>query len=96
MELVQVHVEGAVETKRSGDAGHYLSNDAVQVGVARRRQTEVLLANVVDGLVINLPTASMSELSSFGCDAESTDQERAVRVLESGVSRQHGIVRLDD
>ena len=54
LELVQVDVERAVETERSRDRRDDLSDEAVQVGEAGLRNAEVLLADVVDSLVINL------------------------------------------
>jgi hypothetical protein len=43
-----------VETEGSGDRGDNLGNDSVEVGEAGLRNTKVLLANVVNGFVVNL------------------------------------------
>lgn len=48
MELVQVDVEGSVESEGSGDRGNDLSDDSVQVLEPRGLDTEVLAADVVD------------------------------------------------
>lgn len=57
LELVQINVEGAIETKRCGDSRDNLSDDAVQIGEAGLRNTEVLLADVVNSFVIDLVNA---------------------------------------
>ena len=54
LEFVQVDVEGAVETEGGSDGRDDLSNQPVQVGEARRRDVEPLLADVVDRFVVNL------------------------------------------
>ena len=54
LELVQVDVQGAVETKRGGDRGHDLGNQAVQVDEAGLRNVELVLADIEDRLVVNL------------------------------------------
>ncbi len=54
LELVQVHVKGSIETKRSGDRGYNLSNQSVQVCKAWGGDAKVLLADIVDGFIIDL------------------------------------------
>ena len=54
LEFVQVDVEGAVETEGGSDGRDDLSNQPVQVGEARRRDVEPLLADVVDRFAVNL------------------------------------------
>lgn len=54
LELVKIDVEGAVESERSGDRGDDLGNQPVQVGETGRLNSKVLLANVVDGFVVDL------------------------------------------
>ena len=53
LELVQVDVEGAVETEGGGDGGDDLADESVQVVVRWSVNAEVLLTDVIDGLVIN-------------------------------------------
>jgi hypothetical protein len=53
LELVQVHVEGTIETEGGGDGGDNLGNEPVQVGVGRTLNVKVATANVINGLVIN-------------------------------------------
>ena len=48
LELVQVDVQGSIESQRSGDGRDDLSDQPVQVGVSRRLDSEVLSADVVD------------------------------------------------
>jgi len=48
LELVQVDVEGSIESEGSGDRGNDLSDDSVQVLEPRGLDTEVLAADVVD------------------------------------------------
>ncbi len=54
LELVQIDVEGAVESKRGRNRRDDLGNKSVQVGEPGRRDIESLLANIVKGFVINL------------------------------------------
>ena len=54
LELVQINVQGSIETKRGRDGGNNLSNETVQVGEAGRGDAEPLLADVVNGLVVDL------------------------------------------
>ena len=49
MELVEIDVEGSIESQRSGDGRNDLSDDSVEVLESRRLNSEVLSANVVDG-----------------------------------------------
>ena len=60
LELVQIDVEGSVETKRRCDARDNLGNDSVQVGETWLGNTKVLLADIVNGFVVNLITMSTS------------------------------------
>ena len=62
LELVQVHVERAVEAKRSCDGRNDLCDEPVEVGEAWRRNVKVLLADVVNGFVVNLTK------SQHGCN----------------------------
>ncbi len=75
LELVQIYIEGTVESEGSGDAWNNLPNQTVQVSVTRTLDVQIPAADVVDGLVV--------------------DHERAIRVLEGGVSGKDGIVRLN-
>ena len=54
LELVEINVEGAVETEGGGDGGHDLGDEAVEVGEGGGNNAQLLLANIVDSLVINL------------------------------------------
>ena len=53
LELVQVNVQGAIESERSGNGGDDLGNQTVEIGEARGADTQVLLADVVDSLVVD-------------------------------------------
>jgi hypothetical protein len=48
LELVQVDVEGTVESERGGDGRNNLGDESVQVGVGRGLDTEVSSADLVD------------------------------------------------
>ena len=54
LELVQVDVEGTIETEGGGDRRDNLGNQAVQVGEAWLPDVELVLADVEDSLVVNL------------------------------------------
>ena len=53
LELVEIDVKSTIETKRRGDGRNDLSDQAVQVLVARTRNIEVSSANVIHSLVID-------------------------------------------
>lgn len=48
LELVQVDVEGSVESEGGGDGGYDLGDEPVEVGVAGRLDTKVSSADFVD------------------------------------------------
>ena len=52
LELVEVHVEGAVEPEGRSDGGDDLGDQPVEVGVGRAGDVQVGPADVVDGLWI--------------------------------------------
>ena len=52
LELIQVHVQRALEAERAGEGGDNLSDEAVQVVVVGTRDVQSAVANVVDGLVV--------------------------------------------
>jgi hypothetical protein len=54
LEFVKINIQTAIETKRSGNAGNYLSNQSVKIGEARRGDSKILFANVINSFVINL------------------------------------------
>jgi len=54
LELIQIDIEGTIETERSRNGGDNLCNESVKVGERWRLDVEVLLADVIDSLVINL------------------------------------------
>ena len=54
LELVQIDVKGTIETKGSSNGRDNLGNHAVKVGEARLRDVKLPLANVVNGLIVNL------------------------------------------
>lgn len=60
LELVQIDVQGTIETQRSGDGGDDLGDQPVQVGETGRHNTEFRLADVVNGLIVNLAGLSAS------------------------------------
>ena len=66
LELVQVDVEGTVETKRGGNRGDDLGDETVQVREAWRGDAEALLANVVNSLVVDLRNAHTSITQFWG------------------------------
>lgn len=53
LELVEINVEGTVESQRRGDGADDLGDQAVEVLVRRSGNIEVSAANVVDGLVVD-------------------------------------------
>lgn len=57
LELGQVHVEGSVETKGSGDGRYDLTDEPVQVGVSWSLYVEVTTADIVDGFVVDHESA---------------------------------------
>ena len=53
LELGQVHVEGTIEAQGSGDGGHDLADQAVEVGVGGSLDVQVAAADVVDCFVVD-------------------------------------------
>jgi len=53
LELVQVDVQGTVESEGGGDGRDDLGNQTVEVGEARGADSQVLLADVVDSLIVD-------------------------------------------
>lgn len=64
MEFVQINVQGTIETKRSRDGRDNLGNESIQIGEAGRRDAQVLLADIIDCLVINLAYWSSESVHS--------------------------------
>ena len=54
LKFAQVDVEGAVEPERRRDRGDDLCDQAIQVCVRRHRQVQVLHAQLVDGLPMQI------------------------------------------
>ena len=54
LELVQVDVEGTIKAEGRSDGRDNLRNQSVQVCKARLHNTEAILADIVDSLVVNL------------------------------------------
>jgi hypothetical protein len=52
LELGKIHVQSSVETKRSREGGHNLTDKTVEVGVGGALDVEVAAAHIVQGLVI--------------------------------------------
>ena len=50
LELIQIHVEGAVKTEGGGDGGDDLGNEAVEVGVGGSLDVKTGPTNVINGL----------------------------------------------
>ena len=48
LELIQVDVEGSIESEGSGDGGDDLGDEPVEVGVGRGLDSEVSSADLVD------------------------------------------------
>lgn len=53
LELVQIHIQGAVEAQGGGDGRNDLGDQAVQVLVAGALDSKVAAADVIDSLVVN-------------------------------------------
>lgn len=53
LELVQIDVEGTIEAEGGGDGRDNLSNQPVEIVVARTFNAQVTIADVIDGLVID-------------------------------------------
>ena len=53
LELVQVDIQGTVEPEGCGNGRDNLGDQTVEVGEAWGRNAQVLLANVINGLVVN-------------------------------------------
>lgn len=91
MELVQVDVQAAIESEGSSDTGHDLSDDPIEIGEAWRLNVEVLLADVVYRLIIDL-TRIFTQVNST--TVKLAYHEGAVNMFKGSVSREDAVVRL--
>lgn len=63
LELVQINVERSIESQRTRDRRDNLGNESVQIGETREADTEFLLANVVNSLIIHLEEKFVSAIT---------------------------------
>jgi len=85
LELVQIDVEGAVESERGGDGRDNLSNQAVEVLIVGALKTEVSAADIVNGLVVDHEGA-VGVLEGGVCG-----ENRVVGLNDGGGSLRSGI-----
>ena len=52
LELIDIHVQGSIESQRNGQRRDHLRDQSVQVGVGGSVNVEVSSADVIDGLII--------------------------------------------
>jgi len=52
LELIDIHIETAVEAQRRSQRRNDLSNQSVEISVVRSFDVQALLANIVNGLVV--------------------------------------------
>jgi hypothetical protein len=52
LELIEIDVQGTIETERGGNAGDNLCNESVQVDERWSRDIEFTSADIVDSLVV--------------------------------------------
>ena len=53
LELVQINIEGTIETQARGDRANNLSNQTVQMLIVGTRYVQAATADIVDGFVVN-------------------------------------------
>jgi len=53
LELVQVYVQGTIESEGSGDGRDDLGDQTVEIGEAGGADSQVLLADVIDSLIVD-------------------------------------------
>ncbi len=63
LELIQVDVERTIKAERGSDGRDDLRDQSVQVCEARLRDTETMLADIVDGLVVHLSNSHQASQS---------------------------------
>ena len=87
LELRNIHVQGTIETKRSGEGGHNLGDESVQVGVGGALDVERASAHIVKSLVIKAEGA-------VGVLKKGVGREHVIVGLDNGSgdlgSRGHG------
>lgn len=54
LKLVEINIQTAIEPERGSNAGNNLSNNTVEIGEARRSDSETFLADVINGFVVHL------------------------------------------
>lgn len=53
LELVQIHVQGTIETQRRGDGADDLGNQTIEVVEGRARNIQAATADIVNGLIVD-------------------------------------------
>jgi hypothetical protein len=53
LELVQIHIQGAIEAEGRRDRGDDLGDQSVQVLERRARDIEVATADIIDSLIVD-------------------------------------------
>jgi hypothetical protein len=93
LEFVEIYVEGTVESERSGDRRDDFEAVRIYLRAIRFKGAYPEQSNgssfIVGALNVQVSAADV-------VDSLVVDHERTVRVLEGGVSRQDGVVRLND
>ena len=67
LELGQIYIERAVESKGSGDGADDLTDESIQVGVSRSLNAQVSSANIVNRLVVDHESAVGVFKSRMSC-----------------------------
>ena len=67
LELCQINIQSTIKTQRSGDGGHNLGDQAVQVGVCWTLNVKIPAADVVDSFIIHHESAVGMLQSGVGC-----------------------------
>lgn len=91
LELVEIDVEGTIESERGGNGADNLSNQAVEVVIRGSGDVEVTTANIVDSLVID------EERAVGVLNGAVSGQNGVVRLNDGGGdtrSRVHGELKL--
>ena len=52
LELVQIHVEGTVESQRGRDGGDNLPNQTIEISISWPLNVKVASANIVNGFIV--------------------------------------------
>ena len=66
LELIQIHIEGTVESQRGRDGRNNLPNQTIEISVSWPLYVKIASANIVNGLIVHHESTVGMVQSSVG------------------------------